>query len=412
METLVERCGGIDIGKATLKTTVRVQGGSRRKTRREVRTFGTTTPELLRLRDWLVQERVTLVGMESTGVYWKPVYYVLEEAVGCWLLNPTHLKKVPGRKSDVTDSEWIAELVAHGLVQPSFVPPPPIRKLRDLTRYRTSLTQDRTREVQRLEALLEDAGIKLDTVVSDITGKSSRLMLQALIDGERDPVVLAGFAQRRMRSKITELQPTLVGFFTDHHARMCTKMLGRIDDLTGTIEELTAEIDTEIAPFHRQRQRLTTIPGVSTRIAEVIIAETGGDMDQFPTPQQLASWAGVCPGNNESAGKHLGGRARKGNKPLRGALGEAAVAAGRTKSTYLSARYHRLVRRRGKGRAHFAIGHDILITAWHILHDDVDYQDLGADYFELHVLDPERKASRLTKQLTALGYQVTLERTA
>jgi transposase len=409
MEPIADRCAGIDIGKATLKATVRVQGGPGRKTRREVRTFKTTTPELLQLRDWLVGEQVTLVGMESTGVFWKPIYYLLEEVIECWLLNAQHLKKVPGRKTDVSDSEWIAELVAHGLARPSFVPPPPIRKLRDLTRYRTALTQDRTREVQRLQNTLEDAGIKLDCVVSDITGTSARRMLSALIGGERDPQVLAEFAQGRMRPKIPDLQQALVGQFSQHHARLCSKMVAHIDDLTATIAELTAEIDTEIQPFHHARQQLSTIPGVSHRIAEVIIAETGADMTRFPTPQQLASWAGMCPGNNESAGKHFSGRTRKGNRSLRGALGEAAAAAARTKHTYLSARYRRLPSRRGKKRAKVAIGHDILIAAWFILSRDVDYHDLGADYFDTHAMDPRRKAARLTQQLHALGYRVTLE---
>jgi transposase len=375
-----ERCAGIDIGKASLKATVRVQGGQGGKTRREVRTFGTTTPQLLRLRDWLVDEQVSLVGMESTGVFWKPVFYLLEDVFECWLLNARHLKKVPGRKSDVSDSEWIAELVAHGLVRPSFVPPRPIRRLRDLTRYRTALTQERTREVQRLQDLLEDAGIKLDCVVSDITGLSSRRMLAALVAGERDPKVLAGFAQGRMRPKIPDLQRALVGYFTDHHARLCRKMLDH--------------------------------PGVSEHVAEVIIAETGGDMSRFATPQRLASWAGMCPGNNESAGKHFSGRTRKGNRGLRGALGEAATAASRSKNTYLSARYRRLSARRGKKRAMVAVGHDILLAAWFILARDVDYHDLGADYFDIHIMDPRRKATRLTQQLQALGYRVTLERAA
>jgi transposase len=412
VDTIVDRCGGIDIGKASLKATVRVQGGPGRKTRREVRTFGTTTPDLLQLRDWLLDERVSLVGMESTGVFWKPIFYLLEDVIECWLLNARHLKKVPGRKSDVSDSEWIAELVAHGLVRPSFVPPRPIRRLRDLTRYRTALTQERTREVQRLQDLLEDAGIKLDCVVSDITGLSSRRMMAALIEGERDPKVLAGFAQGRMRPKIPDLQRALVGYFSNHHARLCRRMLDHIDGLTATITELTGDIDTAIAPFHQARQRLSSIPGVSERVAEVIIAETGGEMSRFATPQRLASWAGLCPGNNESAGKHFSGRTRKGNRGLRGALGEAAAAASRTKNTYLSARYRRLSARRGGKRAMVAVGHDILLAAWFILAREVDYQDLGADYFDVHVMDPRRKATRLAQQLQALGYRVTLERAA
>jgi len=412
MEPVVDRCAGIDIGKITLKATVRVQGGPQRKTRREVRGFETTTAGLLQLRDWLVDEQVSLVGMESTGVYWKPIYYLLEEVVECWLLNAQHLKKVPGRKTDVTDSEWIAELVAHGLVRPSFVPPRPIRQLRDLTRYRAALTQDRTREVQRLQNTLEDAGIKLDAMVSDVMGASARRMLAALIAGERDPQVLAELALGRMRPKVPDLQRALVGHFNEHHARLCAKMLGHIDDLTATIAELTTEIDAEIQPFHQPREQLATIPGVSYRVAEVIIAETGGDMSRFPSPQQLASWAGMCPGNNESAGKHFSGRTRKGDRWLRGALGEAAAAASRTRNTYLSSRYRRLASRRGKKKAQVAIGHDILLAAWYILHHAVDYRDLGADYFDTHVMDPRRRAARLTEQLQALGYRVTLEHAA
>jgi transposase len=344
-------------------------------------------------------------------VFWKPIYYILEDAVECRLLNAQHLKKVPGRKTDVTDSEWIAELVAHGLVRPSFVPPPCIRRLRDLTRYRIALTEDKTREIQRLQNVLEDAGVKLDCVVSDITGKSGT-MLAALIAGERDPQVLAELALGRMRPKIGSLREALVGHFSDHHARLCTKMLAHIDDLTATIAELTTEIGTEIEPFRRLRARLSTIPGISDRLAENLIAETGGDMSRFPTPQQLASWAGMCPGNNESAGKHFSGRTRKGSRWQRGSLGEAAAAASRSKGTYLSARFRRLAGRRGKKRALVAVGHDILIAALNIMRDDVDYHDLGADYLDTHTMDPRRRATRLTQQLQALGYRVTLEHVA
>lgn len=412
METIALRAAGIDIGKASLKVAIRVQDAPGRRVHRQVRSFGTTTGELLQMRDWLASEQITLVGMESTGVFWKPVFYILEDGFECWLLNATHLKKVPGRKSDVSDSQWIAEIVAHGLVQPSFVPPAEIRVLRDLTRYRTSLTQDRTREIQRLQNQLEDAGVKLDCVATDILGKSARRMIEALIAGERDPEVLAELALGRLRPKIPDLQQALVGRFSEHHARMCTKMLGRIDDLSATIVELTTEIDTELEPFHHVRARLRTIPGISDRLAENLIAETGADMSRFATPGNLASWAGMCPGNNESAGKHFSGRTRKGSRWLRGSLGEAAAAAGRSKGTYLSDRYRRLAGRRGKKRANVAIGHDILIAAWHIMKYDVDYADLGPDYLTTRTLDPARKASRLTQQLQALGYRVTLEHVA
>lgn len=408
METLVERCAGIDIGKADVKACVRVPG-ARRGVHQQVRTFGTTTGELLRLADWLAQQRVSVVGMESTGVYWKPVYYLLEDRFECWLLNAQHLKKVPGRKTDVSDAAWIAQLVAHGLVRPSFVPPRPIRRLRDLTRYRGALVQERTREIQRLQNVLEDAGIKLDCVVSDLMGVSARKMLAALIAGERDPQVLAEFAYGRMRPKRADLAEALVGRFDTHHAQLCTKMLAHIDDLSATVDELSGEIEAAMRPFQQQLQHLITIPGVHTRVAQVIIAETGADMSRFPTPAHLASWAGMCPGNNESAGKHFSGRTRKGNRWLRAALGEAAAAAGRTKNTYLAQRYRRLAARRGKNRAKVAVGHTILEAAWWILTHDVDYHDLGGDYLLTRAPDPRRKAARLIHELKALGLTVTVE---
>jgi transposase len=409
METFIERCAGLDIGKAQLKACVRVPGRRPGTRHQEVRTFATTTAELLRLRDWLVEQRVSLVGMESTGDYWKPVYYLLEEAVTCWLLNASHLKAVPGRKTDVSDAQWIAQLVEHGLVRPSFVPPPPIRELRDLTRYRTTLTQERTREVQRLHTVLEDAGIKLSCFVSDITGKSGRAMLTALVNGERDPQVLAELALGKMRAKIPALEEAMLGRFNDHHARLVRLMLAQIDFLTHSITELTGHIEQQIAPFQAAKDHLRTIPGVSDRIAEVIIAETGADMTRFPTAAHLASWAGVCPGNNESAGRHLGGHTRHGDRWLRGALGEAAAAAARTKGTYLADRYRRLARRRGSRRALVACSRSILEASWHMLSHDVDYHDLGADHHLTRSHDRQRAATRLAQQLQALGYRVTLE---
>jgi transposase len=409
MEVFSERCAGLDIGKADLKACVRTPGRAKGTRASQVRTFATTTAGLLALRDWLVGERVTLVGMESTGHYWKPVYYLLEDGFECWLLNAAHLKKVPGRKTDVSDAAWIAQLVEHGLVRPSFVPPPPIRQLRDLTRYRTALTQEKTREAQRLHNLLEDAGIKLACVASDILGKSGRAMLAALIAGERDPAALADLALGKLRDKIPALREALTGRFGDHHARLASLMLAHIDALQAEIDTLTADIDTAMRPFHDARRRLATIPGVSDRIAEVILAETGGDMTRFPTPGHLASWAGMCPGNNESAGKRKSGRARKGDTWLRGALGEAAAASSRTKNTHLSERYRRLASRRGTARAKVAAGRVILETAWHMLTTGTDYTDLGADYYLTHIGNPARKAARLAQQLQALGYRVTLD---
>jgi transposase len=406
MEVLVERCAGLDVGKADLKACVRVPGprGGRRQ---QVKTFATTTGALLRLRDWLAGQQVTVVGMEATGDYWKPVYYVLEEIVEVQLLNAAHMHNVPGRKTDVTDSAWIAQLVEHGLVRASFVPPKPIRRLRDLTRYRAALTAERTREKQRLEKLLEDAGIKLSVFVSDIFGVSGRAMLAALADGERDPEVLAAYARGRMRPKIPMLVQALTGSFGTHHAFLCRTMLSRVDSLDATINAVTAQIETEIAPFQAIADRLDTIPGVNQRAAQVIIAEIGVDMTQFPTPAHLSSWAGMCPGNNESAGKHFSGRTRKGDRWLRAVLGEAAAAAAGTKDSYCRARYHRLAARRGKKRALVAVGHSLLVAAWHVINDEASYQDLGALHFLTHV-DPARQTRRLVANLQQLGYQVQL----
>jgi len=406
MDTLVQRCAGLDIGKADLKACLRIPG-DRGHRRQEIRTFATTTPALLELRDWLVASQVTVVGMEATGDYWKPVYYLLEDAFDVQLLNARHMRNIPGGKTDIADSAWIAQLIEHGLIRPSFVPPPRIRRLRDLTRYRTTLVQERTREVQRLEKVLEDAGIKLSTVASKLLGVSGRAMIEALIAGERDPDVLADLAQARMRGKIPALRDALIGRFSDHHAFICRTMLDRIDAATATIDAVSARIDEEISPFLAIVARLDTIPGVNARIAQVIIAEIGVDMTRFPTAGHLASWAGMCPGNYESAGKHLGGTTRKGDSWLRGALGEAGASAARSKDTYLQSRYRRIAARRGKKRALVAVGHSILTAIWHLISNDADYTDLGATYF-LTRTDPARQARRLVGQLHQLGYQATL----
>lgn len=407
MDTVIERCAGLDIGKADLKACIRIPGrGGKRH--REVRTFSTMTAGLLDCRQWLTDNHISLVGMEATGDYWKPVYYILEDQLDCWLLNARHMRNVPGRKTDVTDSMWIAQLIEHGLVRPSFVPPPPIRRLRDLTRYRSSLVHERTREIQRLEKVLDDAGIKLTVVASKTLTVSGRAMIEALIAGQRDPAALAELARARMRTKIPALTEALTGRFSDHHALLCKAMLERIDQIQATITTLNEGIEVELEPFPAQLAHLMTIPGVGRRVAEILIAEIGADMTRFPTPEDLASWAGMCPGNNESAGKHHSGRTRKGDTWLRAALGEAAAAAARTHDTFLAARYRRITRRRGAKRAVVAVGHSILTTAWHLLTRDVDYQDLGGDYYTRRV-DPARQAQRLTAQLASLGYRVTLE---
>jgi transposase len=410
MEVVHERCAGIDISKADVKVCVRVPGGGRRR-RREVRTFTTMTADLLVMRDWLLAERVTVVGMEATGAYWKPVFYLLEHELECWLLNARHMKAVPGRKTDVKDAEWIAELVEHGLVRPSFVPPQPIRQLRDLTRYRTEIVRERTREIQRLEKLLEDAGVKLSVVVSDLTGKSARAMLEALIAGERDTTVLAELALGSMRGKRPLLAEALTGRFGAHHAFLARAMLDRIDACTAMEIRLSGEIDTQIRPFRRQLDLIATIPGVGLRAAEVILAETGADMARFASAADLASWAGMCPGNNQSGAKTRSAPTRHGDPWLKGALGQAAVAASRTKGTYLAARFRRVASRRGKKRALVAVGHTILIATWAMLTRDVPYHDLGGDYFTER-LNPQakaRQARRLINQLALLGYRVALE---
>jgi transposase len=396
----------VDIGKADLKACVRIPGprGGRRS---QTKTFSTTTAALLQLRQWLVDQQVTVVAMEATGDYWKPVYYLLEYDFEVQLLNATHMRNVPGRKTDVSDAGWIAQLVEHGLVRPSFVPPPPIRRLRDLTRYRSALIGERTREKQRVEKVLEDAGIKLSAFISDIFGMSGRAMLAALINGQRDPQVLAEYARARMRRKIPALVEALTGRFTEHHAFLCRMMLAHIDGLDAAIAEVTGQIEAQMQPFQAVADRLDTIPGVNQRTAQTIIAEIGVDMTRFPTAAHLASWAGVCPGNNESAGKHHSGRTRKGDSWLRAALGEAAAAGVGTKNSYLQAQYRRLAGRRGKKRALVAVGHTILVATWHMITHEVDYQDLGPTHY-LTRIDPARHTRRLINQLNQLGYQVLL----
>jgi transposase len=406
VEVLIERCVGLDVGKADVKACVRVPSprGGRRQ---QIKTFATTTKELLLMRQWLIDQQVTVAGIEATGDYWKPVYYLLEDAVEVQLLNAAHMHNVPGRKTDVSDSAWIARLVEHGLVRASFVPPPPIRRLRDLTRYRAALIGERTREKQRMEKLLEDAGIKLSVFVSDLFGVSGRAMLAALVDGERDPQVLAGYAQGRMRPKMPALVEALTGRFGEHHAFLCRMMLERVRSLDAAIDTVTAQVEVEIAPFQAVVDRLDTIPGVNQRAAQVIVAEIGVDMSRFPTAAHLASWAGMCPGNNESAGKHFSGRTRKGDRWLRAVLGEAAAAATGKKDSYPRAQYRRLASRRGKKRALVAVGHSLLIAAWHVIDAEVDYQDLGPLHFLTRV-DPARQTRRLVTQLQQLGYRVEL----
>jgi transposase len=406
LQRIVERCCGLDVHKASVTACVRVIAGG--EVRQEIRQFSATTRELLQLRDWLASFKVELVGMEATGVYCKPIYYLLEDDFECWLLNARHLKNVPGRKTDVKDAEWICRLVEHGLVRPSFVPPKEIRELRNLTRYRKAQIEERTREVQRLEKVLQEAGIKLSSVATRVLGASGRAMLDALVSGTTDPEILAELARGRLRSKIPALREALEGRFSSHHALMVGRILSHIDYLDESIGELSAEIEGVIAPFSEEVELLESIPGVNRRTAEVLIAEIGVDMSRFPTHSHLASWAGMCPGNDESAGQRRSGKTRKGSKWLRGVLTEAAHAASRSKGTYLSAQYARLRGRRGPKKAAVAVGHSILVICYHILERKVPYEDLGEGHFQRRRCE-QVQARRLVRQLESLGHKVALE---
>lgn len=407
MEIMYERCAGLDVGKHEVVACIRVpDGGGARRT--EVRTFATFTSRLEALADWLAAEGVSHVVMEATGQYWKPVWYVLEErAFELMLVNARHVRILPGRKTDVGDAAWLAELLEHGLLRGSFVPPAVIRQLRDLTRYRKRLIQAHSAECQRIQKTLEDAGIKLDSVATDILGVSGRAMLRALVAGQRDSEVLAELARGRLRTKLPELREALHGRFAAHHALLVRLALEHIDQLERSIDELGTEIDRVIVPFERARDRLDTITGVGKRAAESIIAEIGVDMTVFPTASHLASWAGRCPGNNVTGGRRRSGKTRKGSVWLGEILTECAWGAARSRGTYLGAQFWRLARRIGKKKAAVAVGHSILVIAWHLLSAEVDYQDLGGDYFAKR--DTDRARRRAISQLEGLGYRVTLE---
>lgn len=412
MDVLVERCAGLDVHRDTVVATVRSPGKRGGARRSETRTYATHTAALVELADWLVGQRVQLVAMESTGVYWKPVFYVLEERLTVWLVNAAHVRNQPGRKTDVSDSRWIAQCLECGLLSPSFIPPPEIRELRDYTRYRRTVVEERTREIQRLEKVLQDAGIKLSTVASKVLTKSGRAMLDALVAGETDPVVLADLAKTRLRAKIPQLQQALAGRFrVTHHGPLAARILAHIDYLDESITDLDVQIDELLRPFAQVLARIITITGVNRITAAVLIAEIGVDMGVFTTAGHLASWAGICPGNHASGGKRKHGTTRKGSVALRTALTEAAWAAARTRGTYANAHFHQIRGRRGPKKAIGALRHDILIAYWHIVHDQVDYHDLGPDWFtRRHTIDHQRR--RLIRQLEQLGYTVTLETTA
>ncbi len=407
METLIRRCAGLDVHKASVVACVRVIDDNGELVS-VTQSFGTTTSDLLKLNDWLMSYAVTLVGMESTGVYWKPVYTLLESEFECWLLNAQHLRNVPGRKTDVADAAWIAQLVAHGLVRPSFVPPKEIRELRELTRYRKAVIQDRSREAQRLHKTLESAGIKLANVATDILGVSGRDMLQGLIAGTHDPDVLAELARGRLRKKLPALRKALTGWFSPTHRVLVGELLAHLEYLDESIERLSDDITAMIAPFATPIDLLDTIPGVDRRTAEVVLSEIGPDMSRFPTSGNLASWTGICPGNNESAGKRFSGKTRKGSRWLRRALVEAAQAAARTKGTYLASQYARIKGRHGHNKAIIAVAHSILVIAYHILQRQQPYNELGGDYF-IERQNKDAYQRRLVKQLERMGYDFTLD---
>jgi transposase len=408
---LVQRVCAIDIGKASLMACVRVPHEDRPGRRRqEVREFATLVRSLLGLADWLRCEGVELVTMEATSDYWKPVYYLLEaEGFTCWLLNPKHVKNVPGRpKTDRLDAVWLAKLTERGMCSPSLVHPKPVRQLRDLTRYRRSVIRERSREKQRVEKLLEDAQIKLSSVISDVFGVSGRAMLAALVAGQRDPRVLAQLARGTMRSKIPVLEDALTGFFEDHHAFLVTEMLARIDAATASIEQVTERIEVVIEPFRAQVEVLDEIPGVALIAAHELIAEIGVDMSRFPSAAHLVSWAKFAPIDKRSAGRGKAGTTGRGNPWLAGTVGEIVAGLSRT-DTFLGERYRRLVKRRGKGRAIVAVGNSVLTLIWYLLSDpDARYTDLGPDFYQSKI-NQRRRQRDLVRQLEHLtGQKVTL----
>jgi len=407
MEVLYERCAGLDVSKRDAKACVRVTGPAGKATQ-TITTWTSMTNQVHELAAYLRAERVDLVVIEATSDYWRQFYFLLQEAgLNVELVNARDARNLPGRKTDVSDAAWLAQLGAHGLVRGCFVPPADIRRIRDLTRVRTAITDERSREIQRLEKMLEDSGIKLSSVATDITGVSGRTMLEALISGEEDPHVLAGLARTRMRPKIPALVEALTGRFNDHHRFMARLFLDRIDAQTTDLERVDARLAELMTPFSQARQLLVSIPGISDHIADVIIAETGADMSRFETPGRLASWAGTAPGANESAGRVKSTKTRPGNRYLKRALGTAALSISRSQTTYLGAKYRRIKSRRGPMKALVALEHSILIAVWHMLTNGELYADPGPDYFLR--LKPAQTQTRAIRQLEALGFTVTLQ---
>ncbi len=410
MDILYPRCAAIDVHKRSAVATLGWvdERGRRHK---QTRTFSTMTADLERLRGWLAESAVTHVAMESTGVYWKPVFNVLEDGgLTVVLANAAHVKAVPGRKTDVRDSEWLLDLLQHGLIQGSFIPDAPIRALRDLTRYRTSLLEERTRALNRVQKVLEDANVKLASVATEVLGVSGRAMLEALVAGETDPEALADLARGTLRKKRAALVEALAGRVRDHHRVLLKALLAHVDHLDRVIAELSAEVERRLEPYAAAVALLCGIAGVKQRAAEVVVAEIGVDMDRFASDRHLCSWAAICPGNDQSAGKRRSGRTRHGNRWLRTVLLQAAWAAIKVKGSYFGAQFRRIARRRGEKRAIIAVAHSLLTVTYHVLKHGVLYEDLGADYFDRR--SPEQHARHHVRRLAELGFSVTLESAA
>lgn len=409
MEVVNPRCCGLDVHKRTVVACLLTPGAGG-VPRKQVRTFGTMAEDLAALAAWLRAAACPIAAMESTGVYWQPVWNALEGEVRLLLVNAKHVRAVPGRKTDVKDSEWLAELLRHGLLRGSVVPTREQRELRELTRYRTALAQERAAAINRLQKTLESAGVKLASVASDVTGVSARAMLERLVAGEADAAALAELARGRLRAKLPELRRALGGAFGPHHRFLVAEILGHLDELDERLERLDAEVRERQRPFAATLARLDAIPGVGRRAAEIILAELGTDLAHFPSARHCASWAGLCPGNHESGGRRYSGRTRKGNPYLRATLIECALAAARARGSYLAAQYRRLVRRLGKKKAAVAVAHSLLVIIYHLLTSGADYHDLGPDYFDR--LDRDALERRHVRALERLGYRVSLEQVA
>lgn len=408
MRIVYQNVAGLDVHKKTVSAAILVLDAEARWSQ-ATRTFGTMTADLLALSDWLLMHGVTHVAMESTAEYWKPVFNILENTFEVFLVNAQHVSKVPGRKTDQSDAEWLAELMQYGLLKASFIPPLGQRELRELTRFRSTFVRERATLVNRLQKVLESANIKLASVASDVMGVSGRAMLEALIGGQARPADMAALAKGRLREKRAALAKALEGRVKPHHRFVLTELLCQIDSLDETIARFDQEVEAYCRPFEDAVGLLDTIPGVARATAEALVAEIGTDMSRFPSANHLAAWAGVAPGNHESAGKRRSGKTRRGNKPLGAALNQAAHAAARTKNTYFNAQYHRLAARRGKKKAIVAVMHSILVIAYHLIQRREPYRELGGNYFDQR--RPEVTADRLVKRLAKLGYQVSLQQT-